>query len=99
MCGETSDDTHEAQRYESEGLVSTNTLKKAEDLLSKIRSFHTAIKIYKNLHIQYAKSDSSMRSETSDDTHEAQPYVSKAPVSKDTLKKEKNFLSKFKDKI
>ncbi|KAG5590570.1 hypothetical protein H5410_041084 [Solanum commersonii] len=99
MCGETSDDTHEAQRYESEGLVSTNTLKKAEDLLSKIRSFHTVIKLYKNLYIHYTKSDSSMRSETSDDTHEAQPYVSEGPVSKDTLKKEKNFLSKFKDKI
>ncbi|KAG5590572.1 hypothetical protein H5410_041086 [Solanum commersonii] len=99
MCGETSDDTHEAQRYESEGLVSTNTLKKAEDLLSKIRSFHTAIKIYKNLHIQYAKIGLIYACETSDDTHEAQPYVSKAPVSKDTLKKEKNFLSKFKDKI
>jgi len=47
----------------------------------------------------YAKSDSSMRSETSDDTHEAQPYESEEPVSEDTLKKAEDFLSKLKNKI
>ncbi|KAG5599575.1 hypothetical protein H5410_030945 [Solanum commersonii] len=45
----------------------------------------------------YAKSDSSMRSETSEDMHEAQPYEEESPV--DALKKAKDFLAKLKDKI
>ncbi|KAG5598672.1 hypothetical protein H5410_030042 [Solanum commersonii] len=45
----------------------------------------------------YAKSDSSMRSETSEDMHEAQPYEEDAPV--DALKKAKDFLTKLKDKM
>ncbi|KAG5590574.1 hypothetical protein H5410_041088 [Solanum commersonii] len=43
----------------------------------------------------YAKSDSSMRSETSDDTHEGQSYVLEGPVSEDTLKKAEDFLSNY----
>ncbi|KAG5629169.1 hypothetical protein H5410_000886 [Solanum commersonii] len=45
----------------------------------------------------YAKSDSSMRSETSEDMHEAQPYEEDALV--DALKKVEDFLAKLKDKI
>ncbi|KAG5599570.1 hypothetical protein H5410_030940 [Solanum commersonii] len=45
----------------------------------------------------YAKSDSSIRSETSEDMHEAQPYEEESPV--DALKKAKDFLAKLKDKI
>ncbi|KAG5579668.1 hypothetical protein H5410_050295 [Solanum commersonii] len=45
----------------------------------------------------YAKSDSSMRSETSEDMHEAQPYEEESPV--DALKKAEDFLAKLKDKI
>ncbi|KAG5629164.1 hypothetical protein H5410_000881 [Solanum commersonii] len=41
----------------------------------------------------YAKSDSSMHSETSEDMHEAQPY------EEDALKKAKDFLAKLKNKI
>ncbi|KAG5570681.1 hypothetical protein H5410_060447, partial [Solanum commersonii] len=37
-------------------------------------------------------------SETSEDTHEAQPYESEGPVSEDTVKKAENFLSKLKNK-
>ncbi|WMV49156.1 hypothetical protein MTR67_042541 [Solanum verrucosum] len=44
----------------------------------------------------YAKSDSSMRSETSKDMHEAQPYEEESPV--DALKKAEDFLAKLKDK-
>ena len=44
----------------------------------------------------YAKSDSSMRSETSEDMHEAQPYEEESPV--DALKKAEDFLAKLKDK-
>ncbi|KAG5580721.1 hypothetical protein H5410_051348 [Solanum commersonii] len=40
----------------------------------------------------YTRSDSSMRSETSDDTHEAQSYESEWPVSEDTIKKAEDFL-------
>ncbi|KAG5609426.1 hypothetical protein H5410_020707 [Solanum commersonii] len=47
----------------------------------------------------YAKSDSSIHSEISDDTHEAQSYESERPISEDTLKKAEDFLSKLKDKI
>ncbi|KAG5616161.1 hypothetical protein H5410_015985 [Solanum commersonii] len=43
------------------------------------------------------KSDSSMRSETSEDMHEAQPYEEESPV--DALKKVEDFLAKLKDKI
>ncbi|KAG5599617.1 hypothetical protein H5410_030987 [Solanum commersonii] len=43
-----------------------------------------------------AKSDSSMSSETSDDTYEAQPYESEGHVSEDTLKKAEDFLLKLK---
>ncbi|KAG5596057.1 hypothetical protein H5410_037289 [Solanum commersonii] len=45
----------------------------------------------------YTKSDSSMRSETSEDMHEAQPYEEESPV--DALKKAKDFLAKLKDKM
>ncbi|KAG5590216.1 hypothetical protein H5410_040730 [Solanum commersonii] len=45
----------------------------------------------------YAISDSSMRSETSEDMHEAQPYEEESPV--DALKKVEDFLAKLKDKI
>ncbi|KAG5582073.1 hypothetical protein H5410_052700 [Solanum commersonii] len=45
----------------------------------------------------YAKSDSSMRSETSEDMHEAQPYEEESPV--DALKKAEDFLAKLKDKM
>ncbi|KAG5590798.1 hypothetical protein H5410_041312 [Solanum commersonii] len=45
----------------------------------------------------YAKSDSLMLSETSEDMHEAQLYEEEAPV--DALKKVKDFLEKLKDKI
>ncbi|KAG5600169.1 hypothetical protein H5410_031539 [Solanum commersonii] len=45
----------------------------------------------------YAKSDSSMRSETSEDIHEAQPYEEESLV--DALKKAKDFLAKLKDKM
>ncbi|KAG5631086.1 hypothetical protein H5410_002803 [Solanum commersonii] len=45
----------------------------------------------------YAKSDSSIRSETSEDMHEAQPYEEDAPV--DALKKAEDFLAKLKDKM
>ncbi|KAG5580462.1 hypothetical protein H5410_051089 [Solanum commersonii] len=38
-----------------------------------------------------------MRSETSEDMHEAQPYEEDAPV--DALKKAEDFLAKLKDKI
>jgi len=47
----------------------------------------------------YAKSDSSMRSKASDDTHEAQSYEPERTVSEDTPKKAADFLSKLKDKI
>uniref|UniRef100_M1DJS6 Uncharacterized protein n=1 Tax=Solanum tuberosum TaxID=4113 RepID=M1DJS6_SOLTU len=53
-------------------------------------------KILLNL-THYAKSDSSMRSETSEDMHEAQPYEEKRPA--DALKKAEDFLAKLKDKI
>ncbi|KAG5568771.1 hypothetical protein H5410_064213 [Solanum commersonii] len=45
----------------------------------------------------YAKSDSSMRSETSEDMHEVQPYEEESPV--DALKKAEDFLTKLKDKM
>ncbi|KAG5580029.1 hypothetical protein H5410_050656 [Solanum commersonii] len=45
----------------------------------------------------YAKSDSSMRSETSEDMHEAQQYEEESPV--DALKKAEDFLAKLKDKV
>ncbi|KAG5577670.1 hypothetical protein H5410_057804 [Solanum commersonii] len=45
----------------------------------------------------YAKSDSSMRSETSEDMHEVQPYEQESPV--DALKKAEDFLAKLKDKV
>ncbi|KAG5590220.1 hypothetical protein H5410_040734 [Solanum commersonii] len=45
----------------------------------------------------YAKSDSSMRSETSKDMHEAQPYEEESLV--DALKKARDFLGKLKDKM
>ncbi|KAG5585594.1 hypothetical protein H5410_046028 [Solanum commersonii] len=45
----------------------------------------------------YAKSDSSMHSETSEDMHEAQPYEEERPA--DALKKAEDFLAKIKDKI
>ncbi|KAG5609790.1 hypothetical protein H5410_021071 [Solanum commersonii] len=45
----------------------------------------------------YAKSDSSMRSETSEDMHEAQPYEEESPV--DALKKAEDILAKLKEKI
>uniref|UniRef100_M1DBB6 Uncharacterized protein n=1 Tax=Solanum tuberosum TaxID=4113 RepID=M1DBB6_SOLTU len=45
----------------------------------------------------YAKSDSSMRSETSEDMHEAQQFEKER--SEDTLKKAEDFLAKLKDKI
>ncbi|KAG5580126.1 hypothetical protein H5410_050753 [Solanum commersonii] len=45
----------------------------------------------------YAKSDSSMRSETSEDMHEAQPYEEESPVY--ALKKAEDFLAKLKDKV
>ncbi|KAG5570679.1 hypothetical protein H5410_060445 [Solanum commersonii] len=47
----------------------------------------------------YAKSDSFMCTETSEDTHEAQPYESEGPVSEDTLKKAEDLLSKLKNKV
>uniref|UniRef100_M1D829 Uncharacterized protein n=1 Tax=Solanum tuberosum TaxID=4113 RepID=M1D829_SOLTU len=53
-------------------------------------------KILLNL-THYAKSDSSMRSETSEDMHEAQPYEEESPV--DALKKAEDFLAKLKDKM
>ncbi|KAG5630269.1 hypothetical protein H5410_001986 [Solanum commersonii] len=53
-------------------------------------------KILLNL-THYAKSDSSMCSETSEDMHEAQPYEEERPV--DELKKVKDFLAKVKDEI
>ncbi|KAG5620261.1 hypothetical protein H5410_005479 [Solanum commersonii] len=53
-------------------------------------------KILLNL-THYTKSYSSMRSETSEDIHEAQPYEEERPV--DTLKKADGFLAKMKDKI
>ncbi|KAG5580006.1 hypothetical protein H5410_050633 [Solanum commersonii] len=45
----------------------------------------------------YAKSDSSMRSKTSEDMHETQSYEEDAPV--DALKKAEDFLEKLKDKM
>nr|AAV31181.1 hypothetical protein STB1_57t00021 [Solanum tuberosum] len=45
----------------------------------------------------YAKSDSSMRSETSDDMHEAQPYEEDEP--EDALKKAEDYLAKLKDNL
>ncbi|KAG5591054.1 hypothetical protein H5410_041568 [Solanum commersonii] len=45
----------------------------------------------------YAKSDSSMRSETSENMHEAQQYEEESPV--DALKKAEDFLAKLKDKV
>ncbi|KAG5589838.1 hypothetical protein H5410_040352 [Solanum commersonii] len=45
----------------------------------------------------YAKSNSSMRSETSKDMHEAQPYEEESPM--DALKKAENLLAKLKDKV
>ncbi|KAG5599618.1 hypothetical protein H5410_030988 [Solanum commersonii] len=48
-----------------------------------------------NNYLEEAKSDSSMRSETSDNTQEAYPCKSEGPVSKDTLKKAEDLLSKF----
>ncbi|KAG5629075.1 hypothetical protein H5410_000792 [Solanum commersonii] len=45
----------------------------------------------------YAKSDSSMRSKTNEDMHEAQPYEEESPV--DALKKAEDFLAKLKDKV
>ncbi|KAH0686229.1 hypothetical protein KY284_016782 [Solanum tuberosum] len=45
----------------------------------------------------YAKSDSSMRSETSEDMHEAQPYEEESPL--DALKKAEDYLAKLKDKM
>ncbi|KAG5632977.1 hypothetical protein H5410_004694 [Solanum commersonii] len=45
----------------------------------------------------YAKSDSSMRSETSEDMHKAQPYEEESLV--DALKEAKDFLAKLKDKM
>ncbi|KAG5609454.1 hypothetical protein H5410_020735 [Solanum commersonii] len=45
----------------------------------------------------YAKSDSSMCSETSEDMHEAQPYEEESPV--DARKKAEDFLAKLKDKM
>ncbi|KAG5587017.1 hypothetical protein H5410_047451 [Solanum commersonii] len=45
----------------------------------------------------YAKSDSSMCSETSEDMHEAQPYEEDTLV--DALKKAEDFLAKLKDKM
>lgn len=45
----------------------------------------------------YTKSDSSMRSETSEDMHEAQPFEEER--SEDTLKKAEDFLAKLKDKM
>ncbi|KAG5596060.1 hypothetical protein H5410_037292 [Solanum commersonii] len=59
---------------------------------------HYLEEVKKNLLLnitQYAKSDSSMRSETTDDTHEAQPYESDGPVLEDTLKKAEDFLLKM----
>ncbi|KAG5580724.1 hypothetical protein H5410_051351 [Solanum commersonii] len=47
----------------------------------------------------YTRSDSSMHSETSDDTHEAQPYESEGAVSEDTIKKAEDFLPKQKNKL
>ncbi|KAG5571994.1 hypothetical protein H5410_061760 [Solanum commersonii] len=43
------------------------------------------------------KQDSSMRSETSEDMHEAQPYEEESPI--DALKKAEDFLAKLKDKM
>ncbi|KAG5578209.1 hypothetical protein H5410_058343 [Solanum commersonii] len=45
----------------------------------------------------YAESDSSMRSETSEDMHEAQQYEEESPV--DALKKAEDFLTKLKNKV
>ena len=45
----------------------------------------------------YAKSDSSMRSETSEDMHEAQSFEEER--SEDALKKAEDFLAKLKDKM
>ncbi|KAG5615565.1 hypothetical protein H5410_015389 [Solanum commersonii] len=45
----------------------------------------------------YKKLDSSMRSETSEDMHEAQPYEEESPV--DALKKAEDFLAKLMDKV
>ncbi|KAG5615445.1 hypothetical protein H5410_015269 [Solanum commersonii] len=45
----------------------------------------------------YAKSDSSMSSETSEDMYEAQPYEEESPV--DALKKAEDFLAKLMDKM
>uniref|UniRef100_M1DFI4 Uncharacterized protein n=1 Tax=Solanum tuberosum TaxID=4113 RepID=M1DFI4_SOLTU len=51
---------------------------------------------------QYEKSDTSMRSETSDDiaedTQKAQPGESAKPISEDTLKKAEDFLLELKKK-
>ncbi|KAG5586674.1 hypothetical protein H5410_047108 [Solanum commersonii] len=52
-------------------------------------------KILRNIS-HYAKLDSSICSETSEDMHEAQPYEEESPV--DALKKAKDFLAKLKDK-
>ncbi|KAG5630273.1 hypothetical protein H5410_001990 [Solanum commersonii] len=53
-------------------------------------------KILLNL-THYAKSDSSMCSQTSEDMHKAQPYEEERPV--DALKKVEDFLAKVKDEI
>ncbi|KAG5596059.1 hypothetical protein H5410_037291 [Solanum commersonii] len=56
---------------------------------------HNLGEVKKNLLLNithYAKSDLSIRSETSNDTHEAQPYELEGPISEDTLKKAEDFL-------
>uniref|UniRef100_M1DU20 Uncharacterized protein n=1 Tax=Solanum tuberosum TaxID=4113 RepID=M1DU20_SOLTU len=90
MRSETSDDVtediQEAQPDESDKPTSEDTLKNAEDFLRQLKKKDKITR----------KSDTSMRSETSDDVtediQEAQPDESEKPTSEDTLKNAEDFL-------